>query len=223
MEICDYPLMCYWDGEVLEQDGCVSYRGGNQCFVLASTKMTYLELVEEIYKGIGIQTFSTELRVKMKFPSSGCFKVVPLNNDGAFKALWAGVRHSNAPSMDLFVEFYTSQIVNPTPSLTLRLDDVGQFVSLETNDINDGEFGGNLEGDEFDEELAILDENLLVNEEDGDDDVVFASAPIVEFNKLDPIDDDELKSWKTWDNMVRHEEGKEFAVGQMFPNKAFFK
>ncbi|XP_074266433.1 uncharacterized protein LOC141589705 [Silene latifolia] len=182
--------------------------------------MTYLELVEEIYKGIGIQSLGTQLRVMMKFPSSGCFKVVPLNNEGAFKVLWASIRHSHAPSMDIFVEVSTSQIVNPTSSI--RLDDVAQFVSLETNDVNDGEFDGNLQGDEIDEELAILvlDENLLANEEDGDDDLIFASAPIVEFNKLDQLDEDELNSWKTWENMVRHEHGKEFAVGQVFPNKA---
>ncbi|KAH9613740.1 hypothetical protein KSS87_007103 [Heliosperma pusillum] len=125
----------------------------------------------------------------MKFPSSGCFKVVPLNCEGAFKALWASVRHSNAPSMDIFVEVSTSQTVTPTPTIPLRLDDVGQFVSLESNDINEGEFDGNLEGDEFDDEFATLDENLMAIEEDGDDDLVFASAPIVEFNKVDPLDE----------------------------------
>ncbi|KAH9616569.1 hypothetical protein KSS87_002203 [Heliosperma pusillum] len=81
--------------------------------------------------------------------------------------------------MDIFVEVSTSQIVTPTPTIPLRLDDVAQFVSLQANDINEGEFDGNLEGDEFDEEFATLDENLIVIEEDGDDDLVFASAPIV--------------------------------------------
>ncbi|KAH9602912.1 hypothetical protein KSS87_013902 [Heliosperma pusillum] len=163
---------------------------------------------------------SSQLNVKMKFRSSGCFKVVPLNCEGSFKALWASVRHSNAPSMDIFVEVSTSQIVTPTPTISLRLDDVAQFVSLQANDINEGEFDGNLEGDEFDEEFATLDENLIVIEEDGDDDLVFASAPIVEFNKVDPLDEDELNSWKTWESMVRYEKGKEFAVGQVFTNKA---
>ncbi|KAH9617152.1 hypothetical protein KSS87_005749 [Heliosperma pusillum] len=163
---------------------------------------------------------SSQLNVKMKFPRSGCFKVVPLNCEGSFKALWASVRHSNAPSMDIFVEVSTSQIVTPTPTIPLRLDDVAQFVSLQANDINEGEFDGNLEGDEFDEEFATLDENLIVIEEDGDDDLVFASAPIVEFNKVDPLDEDELNSWKTWESMVRYEQGKEFAVGQVFTNKA---
>ncbi|KAH9611123.1 hypothetical protein KSS87_001526 [Heliosperma pusillum] len=122
--------------------------------------------------------------------------------------------------MDIFVEVSTSQIVTPTPTIPLRLDDVAQFVSLEANDINEGEFDGNLEGDEFDEEFATLDENLMVIEEDGDDDLVFASAPIAEFNKVDPLDEDELNSWKTWESMVRYEKGKEFAVGQFFTNKA---
>ncbi|KAH9617883.1 hypothetical protein KSS87_009983 [Heliosperma pusillum] len=122
--------------------------------------------------------------------------------------------------MDIFVEVSTSQIVTPTPTIPLRLDDVAQFVSLQANDINEGEFDGNLEGDEFDEEFATLDENLIVIEEDGDDDLVFASAPIVEFNKVDPLDEDELNSWKTWESMVRYEKGKEFAVGQVFTNKA---
>ncbi|KAH9611124.1 hypothetical protein KSS87_011978 [Heliosperma pusillum] len=79
---------------------------------------------------------------------------------------------------------------------------------------------GSEEGDEFDEEFATLDENLIVIEEDGDDDLVFASAPIVEFNKVDPLDEDELNSWKIWESMVRYEKGKEFAVGQVFTNKA---
>ncbi|KAH9622959.1 hypothetical protein KSS87_011496 [Heliosperma pusillum] len=122
--------------------------------------------------------------------------------------------------MDIFVEVSTSQIVTPTPTIPLRLDDVAQFVSLQANDINEGEFDGNLEGDEFDEEFATLDENLIVIEEDGDDDLVFVSAPIVEFNKVDPLDEDELNSWKTWESMVRYEKGKEFAVGQVFTNKA---
>ncbi|KAH9619811.1 hypothetical protein KSS87_001162 [Heliosperma pusillum] len=86
--------------------------------------------------------------------------------------------------MDICVEVSTSQIVTPTPTIPLRLDDVAQFVSLQANDINEGEFDGNLEGDEVDEEFATLDENLIVIEEDGDDDLVFASAPIVEFNKV---------------------------------------
>ncbi|KAH9605084.1 hypothetical protein KSS87_010939 [Heliosperma pusillum] len=107
----------------------------------------------------------------------------------------------------------------PTPTIPLRLDDVGQFVSLECNDINEGEFDGNLEGDKFDEEFATLDENLMVIEEDGDDDLVFASAPIVEFNKVDQLDEDELNSWKTWESMVRYEKGKEFVV-KVFTNKA---
>ncbi|KAH9605227.1 hypothetical protein KSS87_012852 [Heliosperma pusillum] len=150
----------------------------------------------------------------MKFPSSGYFKVVPLNSKGAFKALWASVRHSNVSSMDIFVEVSTSQIVTHSPTIPLRLDDVGQFVSLESNDVNEGEFDGNLEGDEFDEDFATLDENLIVIEEDGYyGDLVFASALIVEFNKVGPLDEDELNSWKTWESMVRYEKRIPLDVG----------
>ena len=46
MEIFDYPLIFYWDGQLLEENGEVSYVGGRQCVVFGDTSMTHGLLVE---------------------------------------------------------------------------------------------------------------------------------------------------------------------------------
>ncbi|MDP0881311.1 hypothetical protein, partial [Klebsiella variicola] len=65
----------------MEENGCVSYRGGNQDFVMGNSKMSFDELSQEIGSCIGIEYGTIPYTVKMRFPDSGSFKVVSLTND----------------------------------------------------------------------------------------------------------------------------------------------
>ncbi|XP_074303789.1 uncharacterized protein LOC141638281 [Silene latifolia] len=213
MERSHFPLLCYWDGEIVEGDGCVSYVGGNESFIFANSNMSFNDLHSEIYTTIGLDSSKYKLVLKMKFPSLGCFKVVSLNNDRSLQAMWASICHSKAGSMDIYVELVPIQQpqvsnanVVPNVSFTRMLNDNNLFlnnfmspthnvqglgsddryVSLLTNNIGVEVGDGNIQGDEVEDDVDLRLENASDEDDEDEEDIDHVG---------------------------------EFSVGQTFPNK----
>ncbi|XP_074265852.1 uncharacterized protein LOC141588304 [Silene latifolia] len=231
MERSNFPLLCYWNGEVVEGDGCVSYVGGNESFVFVSSNMSYNDLVKEVYTTIGVDNSKYQLMLKMKFASLGCFKVVSLNNDRSLQAMWASIRHSKAGSMDIYVElipFQQPQVSNvsivPNVSFTRMLNIMSEnddrYVSLLRNNIGVKVGDGNIEGDEVEDDLDLRLENASDADDDKEDiDLVSPSAPNPGFTSVPKLDALHGDNWVNWKKVVPYDGGGEFCVGQTFPNK----
>ncbi|KAH9615027.1 hypothetical protein KSS87_022093 [Heliosperma pusillum] len=172
------------------------------------------------------------LKIKMKYPSVKGYKLLSLDNARGLRALWASVYHSNAASMDLFIDLTPIQPSNfiPNPSsvesnLTftnmlsqvMRGEDPMFCVSLSANSVDQHQYDVNLNEGEFEEN----EDDILINEvedDDGGEDLVTPSAPSGEFTRLHAINEQFVNRWI--DGVyVEFVKGGEFCVGQRFNNK----
>ncbi|XP_056690902.1 uncharacterized protein [Spinacia oleracea] len=111
----------------------------------------------------------------------------------------------------------TSPITNHLQQEPIGLDEL-QFVSLNRNNVDSD--GVDREGEDANEELHMVGDDIIVEEEvDEEENVVALGATVQEFSRLSDVNDDEVNKWITWISMVSYKPGAEFCVGQEFSNK----
>ncbi|XP_056695147.1 uncharacterized protein [Spinacia oleracea] len=111
----------------------------------------------------------------------------------------------------------TSPITNHLQQEPIGLDEL-QFVSLNRNNVDSD--GVDREGEDANEELHMVGDDIIVEEEvDEEENVVALGATVQEFSRLSDVNDDEVNKWITWISMVSYKLGAEFCVGQEFSNK----
>lgn len=104
MEVPNYPLYCYWGGEIVHKDSDITYRGGNQKFVFVHSAMTYSQVLNKLYEELSVDPRGVELKVVMRYPMAGAYVAIPLNDDNAVRAMWIAVTQSSSVAMQLFIE-----------------------------------------------------------------------------------------------------------------------
>ncbi|XP_021751927.1 uncharacterized protein LOC110717515 [Chenopodium quinoa] len=104
MEVPNYPLYCYWGGEIVHKDSDITYRGGNQKFVFVHSAMTYSQVLNKLYEELSVDPGGVELKVFMRYPMAGAYVAIPLNDDNAVRAMWIAVTQSSSVAMQLFIE-----------------------------------------------------------------------------------------------------------------------
>ncbi|KAK9697296.1 hypothetical protein RND81_08G028100 [Saponaria officinalis] len=167
----NFPLICYWDGEIVDDGKLISYKGGNETFVFANKKSTYTELVNNIIEAIGVDKLKFNLSVKMKFPSVGCFKLMSLNSDRSLAEMWASIDHSKAGSMDLYVDltpieqqrhnelnFPSSSSGPRNLSFTRMLTDIHMNVNPQTGESS--ALGNGIRCDDVNRLVSLLTNNV---------------------------------------------------------------
>ena len=88
MDFQNYPLYCYWGGEVTHSGNDVCYRGGSQKFVFVNSRISFNELLTTLYQVVGVDPINVELNVLMRYPMPGAYVVIPLYDDNALRAMW---------------------------------------------------------------------------------------------------------------------------------------
>ncbi|XP_021768113.1 uncharacterized protein LOC110732474 [Chenopodium quinoa] len=104
MEVPNYPLYCYWGGEIVHKDSDITYRGGNKKFVFVHSAMTYSQVLNKLYEELSVDPRGVELKVVMRYPMAGAYVAIPLNDDNAVRAMWIAVTQSSSVAMQLFIE-----------------------------------------------------------------------------------------------------------------------
>ncbi|XP_074318952.1 uncharacterized protein LOC141655804 [Silene latifolia] len=231
MEINNYPLTCWWNGDVVEEGESISYKGGCETFIIVNNKIKFSDLKSEIHDALEVDPTKFELNVRMKFPSVRGYKLCCLNNDRSLRALWASVCQSKAASMDLYIDLvpiapsneitqpsFQSSLFSFTNMITQVKNPNWSSVSLGTNNVDEEGIDCNIEGDEIEGDVQEEDVMLFSEDDDIDVDLISPGLPNSDFTKLHAIDEDYVNSWyKTKD--VPYVNGGEFNVGQEFANK----
>ncbi|XP_074309845.1 uncharacterized protein LOC141644263 [Silene latifolia] len=223
MEVNNYPLTCWWNGEVVVNGEDISYKGGCETFVLVSSNISFNELKNEIYESLEVDRSKFELNIKMKFPSVRGYKVVSLNNDRSLKALWAIVCQSKAGSMDLFIELKPI-VEDPNLSFTnmfSQVEDPNWHVSLSSNHVDEVAIDGNIFGDEIENGIEEEDALLLLSEDDMVD-LVSQPCTNTQFIELGVLDVGHENSWYK-SCVAPFKSGEEFSKGQDFASKELLR
>ncbi|XP_074315450.1 uncharacterized protein LOC141651648 [Silene latifolia] len=223
MEVNNYPLTCWWNGEVVVNGEDISYKGGCETFVLVSSNISFNELKNEIYESLEVDRSKFELNIKMKFPSVRGYKVVSLNNDRSLKALWAIVCQSKAGSMDLFIEL---KPIEEDPNLSFtnmlsQVEDPNWHVSLSSNHVDEVAIDGNIFGDEIENGIEEEDALLLLSEDDMVD-LVSQPCTNTQFIELGVLDVGHENSWYK-SCVAPFKSGEEFSKGQDFASKELLR
>ncbi|XP_021769897.1 uncharacterized protein LOC110734160 [Chenopodium quinoa] len=142
MEVPNYPLYCYWGGEIIHKDSDVTYRGGTQIFVFVNPGMTYSHVRNKLYEELSIDPRFVELKVVMRYPMAGAYVAVPLNDDNALRAMWISVTQSSSIAMQLSPtsspNVGTSTSTQPQAILdSLDPNNVDVFGDVEMNDTDE--------------------------------------------------------------------------------------
>ncbi|XP_074306481.1 uncharacterized protein LOC141641730 [Silene latifolia] len=230
MEINNYPLTCWWNGEVEVNGEDISYKGGCESFVIVNSTISLNELKSEIYESLEVDKTKYEINIKMKFPSVRGYKVVSLSNDRSLKAMWASVCQSKAASMDLFIELMPLEITQTTtqPSnlsftnMLSQVEDPNWFLSLSSNNVDEAPIDGNIFGDEIENVIEEEDAMLLLSDDDDMIDLVSQPCTNTQFIKVHGLDVDYVSSWYK-SSVAPFKSGEEFIVGQEFASKEILR
>ncbi|XP_021733153.1 uncharacterized protein LOC110699974 [Chenopodium quinoa] len=128
MEVPNYPLYCYWGGEIIHKDGDVTYRGGNQNFIFVNPWMTYSHVLNKLYEELSIDPRFMELKVVMWYPMTGAYVAIPLNDDNALRAMWIVVTQTSCIAMN-----YTLNSMEQLIPLTNQSVGIGSFIRMLIN------------------------------------------------------------------------------------------
>ncbi|XP_074270897.1 uncharacterized protein LOC141594807 [Silene latifolia] len=230
MEINNYPLTCWWNGEVEVNGEDISYKGGCESFVIVNSTISLNELKSEIYESLEVDKGKYEINIKMKFPSVRGYKVLSLSNDRSLKAMWASVCQSKAASMDLFMELMPLEITQTaTQSSNLsftnmlsQVEDPNWSLSLSTNNVDEAPIDGNIFGDEIENVIEEEDTMLLLSDEDDMIDLVSQPCTNTQFIKVHALDVDYENSWYK-SSAAPFKNGEEFNVEQEFASKEILR
>lgn len=223
----DFPICCYTNGELVVDGENVSYNNGVESFVIVNSDISFNNLYNLIGSELEVDLVKFKLDIKLKFPSLRGYKVIKLNNDKVLSAMWASVYQTNAPSIDLFVDFTPLEPTIETGH-TASLENNTTFTNLLTQVMRGGDVGGDenrevvacddFVGDDVvgDETIEGMNHFLLNDLVDDEVDIVSQSAPIPEYTKL--YDVEPLSSYGG-KKIVSFEKDGEFCVNQRFKNK----
>ncbi|KAK9755336.1 hypothetical protein RND81_01G018600 [Saponaria officinalis] len=189
MEVNNYPLTCWWNGEIVVDGKNVNYRGDCETFVVVSSNNSISDLKNEIYEAIEVDKTKFELKIKVKFPTVRGYKVGSTSNERILKAMWASVCQSKAASMDIFIEltpieqpieitqtYVHCQDISFTNMLS-QMEDPNWCVSLSTNNVDEAKLDANIEGDEIEKNVEDEDELLSLDDEQCGVDLVSLADP----------------------------------------------
>jgi len=104
MNFQNYPLYCYWGGEVTHNGNDVCYSGGSQKFVFVNSGISFNELLTTLYQVVGVDPIIVELNVLMRYPMPGAYVAIPLDDDNALRAMWVAAAQTCATAMQLYID-----------------------------------------------------------------------------------------------------------------------
>jgi len=244
MNFQNYPLYCYWGGEVTHNGNDVCYSGGSQKFVFVNSGISFNELLTTLYQVVGVDPIIVELNVLMRYPMPGAYVAIPLDDDNALRAMWVAAAQTCATAMQLYIDLVPREPMVQTyigsyPEMNfgdtmeeehpLTNENVTQAMRSPVPESHAGpststERRGFIDTvDANDIDFFGYNDNGNDSDSDDDEDVIESrdkeireSAPTQDFNEVPEVDEAVNQSWITWAGITAFTNDGEFQVGQEF-------
>ncbi|XP_021749711.1 uncharacterized protein LOC110715437 [Chenopodium quinoa] len=176
--------------------------------------------LNKLYELVKCDPKNVELKVQMKYPTSGSYTLLPLDDDISLRAMWVGISKLSGSTMELYIDQVVKQVVMKTnlglypssnSSMPLQMTGTNSELTSPTPTPHTGTSSRNPSLDELDyinleqvDGFGTIVVNLDGDESDEEgaceenDIVIKTNAPSQSFNVVDEMDQTLRDSWITW-------------------------